>query len=42
MLMRVSFSLEGWDRIIAVIMGAALAVFMLWISNRKNLSIQAD
>jgi hypothetical protein len=37
MLMRVSFGMESWERIIAVVLGAALAVFMLWISNKEHL-----
>ena len=35
LLMRISFSLTGWERIMAVIFGAAVAVFMLWISERS-------
>jgi len=34
-LARISFSLEGWERIITVVLGAAVAVFMLWISRRE-------
>jgi len=34
-LARISFSLEGWERISTVILGAAVAVFMLWISRRE-------
>lgn len=34
LLMRISFSLESWERILAVLMGASIAVFMLWISER--------
>lgn len=36
LLMRVSFSLDSWERIFAVLMGATLAVFMLWISERGS------
>lgn len=34
-LARISFSLEGWERIITIVIGAAMAVFMLWISRRS-------
>ncbi len=34
LLMRISFSLETWERILAVLMGASIAAFMLWISER--------
>ncbi|MBM3424303.1 MAG: hypothetical protein FJY06_02290 [Bacteroidetes bacterium] len=34
-LLRISFSLEGWERISILIMGASMAVFMLWISRRR-------
>lgn len=34
-LARISFSLEGWERIITIVIGAAVAVFMLWISKRS-------
>lgn len=34
-LARISFSLEGWERIITIVIGAAVAVFMLWISRRS-------
>ncbi|MCF8407952.1 MAG: hypothetical protein K9G36_03170 [Crocinitomicaceae bacterium] len=34
-LTRVSFSLEGWERIIMLVLGALIAVFMLWISQRQ-------
>ncbi|MEY3854821.1 MAG: hypothetical protein RIS68_835, partial [Bacteroidota bacterium] len=34
-LMRVSFSLVGWERVSTVILGAGVAVFMLWISRRE-------
>ena len=34
-LARISFSLEGWERIILIVLGAAIAVFMLWISRRS-------
>jgi hypothetical protein len=33
-LMRISFGLEGWERIITIVLGASVAVFMLWISGR--------
>ncbi|MBM3452952.1 MAG: hypothetical protein FJX84_07400 [Bacteroidetes bacterium] len=33
-LTRVSFSLDGWERIMAIVLGASVAVFMLWISRR--------
>ncbi|MFM7663404.1 MAG: hypothetical protein ACKO68_02640, partial [Bacteroidota bacterium] len=33
-LLRISFSLEGWERIVIMIIGASMAVFMLWISRR--------
>jgi hypothetical protein len=35
-LLRISFSLEGWERIFILVLGAAMAVFMLWISRRKT------
>jgi len=35
LLMRISFGLEGWEKVITVILGALVAVFMLWISRRK-------
>lgn len=34
LLMRISFSLVGWERISAVVIGAGLAVFMMWISEK--------
>lgn len=34
-LARISFSLEGWERIILIVLGALIAVFMLWISRRS-------
>jgi hypothetical protein len=34
-LTRISFSLEGWERIITVVLGALVAVFILWISRRS-------
>lgn len=34
-LLRISFSLEGWERIAILIIGASMAVFMLWISRRQ-------
>jgi hypothetical protein len=34
-LLRISFSLIGWERIAILVIGASVAVFMLWISNRK-------
>jgi len=34
-LTRISFSLEGWERIITIILGALVAVFILWISRRS-------
>lgn len=34
-LMRISFSLNGWERVSTVILGAGVAVFMLWISRRE-------
>lgn len=34
-LLRISFSLNGWERIFILVLGAAMAVFMLWISRRK-------
>ena len=34
-LARISFSLEGWERIILIVLGALIAVFMLWISRRQ-------
>jgi hypothetical protein len=34
-LTRISFSLEGWERIITIILGALVAVFILWISRRR-------
>ena len=34
-LLRISFSLHGWERIFILVLGAAMAVFMLWISRRN-------
>lgn len=34
-LTRISFTLEGWERIITIILGASVAVFILWISRRS-------
>ena len=34
LLMRISFSLVGWERISAVVIGAGMAVFMMWISEK--------
>jgi hypothetical protein len=34
-LARISFSLEGWERIVLIVLGALIAVFMLWISRRS-------
>jgi hypothetical protein len=34
-LTRISFSLDGWERIITVVLGALVAVFILWISRRS-------
>jgi hypothetical protein len=34
-LARISFSLEGWERIVLIVLGAVIAVFMLWISRRS-------
>lgn len=34
-LARISFSQDGWDRILMIVMGGLIAVFMLWISNRS-------
>lgn len=41
-LARISFSLEGWERIILIVLGAAIAVFMLWISRRSVFITNAD
>ena len=41
-LARISFSLEGWERIILIVLGAAIAVFMLWISRRSVFIANAD
>ncbi len=41
-LARISFSLEGWERIILIVLGAAIAVFMLWISKRSVFIANAD
>ena len=34
-LLRISFSLHGWERIFILVLGAGMAVFMLWISRRQ-------
>jgi hypothetical protein len=34
-LIRISFSLIGWERIVILVLGASIAVFMLWISRRS-------
>ena len=39
LLMRISFGFEGWERIFTVVLGAGVAVFMLWISERKAFKI---
>ncbi len=36
LLMRISFEFQGWERIITILLGASLAVFMLWIYNTTN------
>ncbi|MFM8596684.1 MAG: hypothetical protein ACKOBN_06290 [Flavobacteriales bacterium] len=41
-LARISFSLEGWERIILIVLGALVAVFMLWISRRSVFLINPD
>ena len=41
-LARISFSLEGWERIILIVLGAAIAVFMLWISRRSVFIANTD
>jgi hypothetical protein len=41
-LARISFSLEGWERIILIVLGAAIAVFMLWISRRSVFIANAE
>lgn len=43
-LLRISFGFEGWERIFTIVLGACVAVFMLWISERsafKNSRISA-
>jgi hypothetical protein len=35
LLMRISFGLEGWEKVFTIVIGASVAVFMLWISRRK-------
>jgi hypothetical protein len=35
LLMRISFGFEGWERILTIVLGASVAVFMLWISERS-------
>ncbi len=39
LLMRISFGFEGWERIFTVVLGAGVAVFMLWISERKAFKV---
>ncbi len=34
LLMRISFGFENWERIFTIVLGASVAVFMLWISER--------
>jgi hypothetical protein len=41
-LARISFSLEGWERIILIVLGALIAVFMLWISRRSVFLLQPE
>jgi hypothetical protein len=41
-LARISFSLEGWERIILIVLGAIIAVFMLWISRRSVFLLQPE
>jgi hypothetical protein len=40
-LARVSFSLQGWERIVMVVIGGVMAVFMLWIS-RRSVFLEAE
>lgn len=35
LLMRISFGFDGWERILTIVLGAVVAVFMLWISERS-------
>ena len=35
LLMRISFGFEGWERIFTIVLGACVAVFMLWISEKS-------
>ena len=35
LLMRISFGFDGWERIFTIVLGACVAVFMLWISERS-------
>lgn len=39
---RISFSLEGWERIVLIVLGALIAVFMLWISRRSVFLLQPE
>jgi len=41
-LARISFSLEGWERIVLIVLGALIAVFMLWISRRSVFLLQRE
>ena len=41
-LARISFSLEGWERIVLIVLGALIAVFMLWISRRSVFLLQPE
>lgn len=36
LLMRISFELSGWERILIILMGASLAVYVLWVCSSKN------
>ena len=42
LLMRISFELSGWERILIVLMGASLAVFVLWVCNSKSPSSEGS
>jgi hypothetical protein len=42
LLMRISFELSGWERILIILMGASLAVYVLWVCSSKNPSPESS
>ncbi len=40
LLMRISFELTGWERILIILMGASLAIYVLWVCTDKTPSLR--